>query len=240
MIANIAQRNAHRMAASIQRIATPIVARSNPAVTSAFKANNSPLSIRSALRSFHSEKPPARTVFSPLDTFVRRHNGPSQGEVKEMLSAIGLKDMDGLTGKTIPDRIRSTKALALDHGFTEKEVLERLKHIASKNKIFKNYIGMGYTDVVVPNVILRNVMENPGWYTQYTPYQPEIAQGRLESLLNYQTMVTDLTGMSIANASLLDEGTAAAEAMIMCWAATKNKKNTFFVDENCHPQTIAC
>ncbi|KAF9092997.1 hypothetical protein BGX29_010147, partial [Mortierella sp. GBA35] len=240
MIANIAQRNARRMAASIQRIATPIVARSNPAVTSAFKANNSPLSIRSALRSFHSEKPPARTVFSPLDTFVRRHNGPSQGEVKEMLSAIGLKDMDGLTGKTIPDRIRSTKALALDHGFTEKEVLERLKHIASKNKIFKNYIGMGYTDVVVPNVILRNVMENPGWYTQYTPYQPEIAQGRLESLLNYQTMVTDLTGMSIANASLLDEGTAAAEAMIMCWAATKNKKNTFFVDENCHPQTIAC
>lgn len=161
MIANIAQRNARRMAASIQRFAaTPIVARSTAQPVKA----TSPLSIRFALRSFHSEKPPARTVFSPLDTFVRRHNGPSQGEIKEMLSAIGLKDMDGLTGKTIPDRIRSTRALALDHGFTEKEVLERLKHIASKNKVFKNYIGMGYTDVVVPNVILRNVMENPGWY----------------------------------------------------------------------------
>lgn len=164
MIANIAQRNARRMAASIQRFAaTPIVARSTAQPVKA----TSPLSIRSALRSFHTEKPPARTVFSPLDTFARRHNGPSQGEIKEMLSAIGLKDMDGLTGKTIPDRIRSTRALALDHGFTEKEVLERLKHIASKNKVFKNYIGMGYTDVVVPNVILRNVMENPGWYVIY-------------------------------------------------------------------------
>ncbi|KAF9321247.1 hypothetical protein BG003_002757 [Podila horticola] len=233
MLANIATRNARRFTASIQRIAslqTP--------VTVAYKipTTTSPLTIRSALRSIHTEKPPARTVFSPLDTFVRRHNGPSQGEIKEMLSAIGLKDMDSLTGKTIPDRIRSTRPLALDHGFTEKEVLERLKYIASKNKVFKNYIGMGYTDVVVPNVILRNVMENPGWYTQYTPYQPEIAQGRLESLLNYQTMVTDL----IANASLLDEGTAAAEAMLMCWSATNRKKSTFFVDENCHPQTIAC
>jgi len=158
MLANIAQRNARRLATTIQRVAnTPAVPSfiSRPAVA--------PLSIRSALRSIHTEKPPPRTVFSPLDTFVRRHNGPSQGEIKEMLSAIGLKDMDGLTGKTIPDRIRSTRALALDHGFTEKEVLERLKYIASKNKLYKNYIGMGYTDVVVPNVILRNVMENPGW-----------------------------------------------------------------------------
>lgn len=160
MLANIATRNARRFTASIQRVAslqTPVAA--------AYKVpfTTSPLTIRSALRSIHTEKPPARTVFSPLDTFVRRHNGPSQGEIKEMLSAIGLKDMDSLTGKTIPDRIRSTRALALDHGFTEKEVLERLKHIASKNKVFKNYIGMGYTDVVVPNVILRNVLENPGW-----------------------------------------------------------------------------
>ncbi|KAG0369418.1 hypothetical protein BGZ54_010004 [Gamsiella multidivaricata] len=240
MLANIAQRNARRMATSIQRFAAATPATMISKATPASIKTCSPLSIRSALRSIHTEKPPARTVFSPLDTFARRHNGPSQSEIKEMLSAIGLKDLDGLTGKTIPDRIRSTRALALDHGFTEKEVLERLKHIASKNKVFKNYIGMGYTDVVVPNVILRNVLENPGWYTQYTPYQPEIAQGRLESLLNYQTMVTDLTGMSIANASLLDEGTAAAEAMIMCWAATNRKKSTFFVDENCHPQTIAC
>ncbi|KAF9271266.1 hypothetical protein BGZ68_003941, partial [Mortierella alpina] len=159
MLANIAQRNARRVAASIQRIATPsLISRASPVSIK----TTTPLTIRSALRSIHTEKPPARTVFSPLDTFVRRHNGPSQAEVKEMLSAIGLKDMDGLTGKTIPDRIRSTRALALDHGFTEKEVLERLKHIASKNKVFKNYIGMGYTDVVVPNVILRNVLENPG------------------------------------------------------------------------------
>ncbi|KAG0242662.1 hypothetical protein BGW41_003765 [Actinomortierella wolfii] len=197
------------------------------------------LSIHHAVRQIHTEKPPARNVFSPLDTFVRRHNGPNSGDVQEMLKTLGLKDLNELTGKTVPNRIRSTKALDLGHGFTEKEVLERLKHIASKNKLYKNYIGMGYTDVVVPNVILRNVLENPGWYTQYTPYQPEISQGRLESLLNFQTMVTDLTGMSISNASLLDEGTAAAEAMIMCWTATNKKKGTFFVDENCHPQTIS-
>ncbi|KAK3815019.1 MAG: glycine dehydrogenase [Benniella sp.] len=238
MLANIAQRNVRRLAASIQVAAAPsaLISRVAPVSVKA----NSPLSIRSALRSIHTEKPPARTVFSPLDTFARRHNGPRESDVKEMLNAIGLKDLDGLTGKTIPDRIRTSRALALDHGFTEKEVLERLKHIASKNKLFKNYIGMGYTDVVVPNVILRNVLENPGWYTQYTPYQPEISQGRLESLLNYQTMVTDLTGMSISNASLLDEGTAAAEAVLMCWSASNRKRNTFFVDENCHPQTIAC
>ncbi|KAG0239815.1 hypothetical protein BGX31_002475 [Mortierella sp. GBA43] len=238
MLASIAQRNARRAAASIHRFAaiSPAISRVAPASVK----TTAPLSIRSALRSIHTEKPPARTVFSPLDTFVRRHNGPSQSEVKEMLNAIGLKDLDALTGKTIPDRIRSTRALALNHGFTEKEVLERLKHIASKNKVFKNYIGMGYTDVVVPNVILRNVLENPGWYTQYTPYQPEIAQGRLESLLNYQTLVTDLTGLSVSNASLLDEGTAAAEAVLMCWSASNRKKSTFFVDENCHPQTIAC
>lgn len=163
MLANIAQRNARRMAASIQRIAATAPSTVISKATAASVKTNTPLSIRSALRSIHTEKPPARTVFSPLDTFARRHNGPNQSDVKEMLSAIGLKDLDGLTGKTIPDRIRSTRALALDHGFTEKEVLERLKYIASKNKVFKNYIGMGYTDVVVPNVILRNVLENPGW-----------------------------------------------------------------------------
>jgi len=161
MLANIAQRNVRRLAASIQVAAAPsaLISRVAPVSVKA----NSPLSIRSALRSIHTEKPPARTVFSPLDTFARRHNGPRESDVKEMLNAIGLKDLDGLTGKTIPNRIRTSRALALDHGFTEKEVLERLKHIASKNKLFKNYIGMGYTDVVVPNVILRNVLENPGW-----------------------------------------------------------------------------
>ncbi|KAF8950217.1 hypothetical protein BGZ46_004653, partial [Entomortierella lignicola] len=162
MLANIAQRNARRMAASVNRIAVANSTISNTIISNRVSVKTSPLSIRSALRSIHTEKPPPRNLFSPLDSFVRRHNGPNQNEVKEMLSSIGLKDLDGLTGKTIPDRIRSTKALALDHGFTEKEVLERLKHIASKNKVYKNYIGMGYTDVVVPNVILRNVLENPG------------------------------------------------------------------------------
>ncbi|KAK9675205.1 glycine decarboxylase subunit P [Basidiobolus ranarum] len=156
----------------------------------------------------------------------------------EMLKTVGVKSVDDLIAKTVPSSIRAAKALALDNGYPERELLKRLKEIASKNKVYRSYLGMGYADTVVPNVILRNIMENPGWYTQYTPYQAEIAQGRLESLLNYQTMVTDLTGMEIANASLLDEGTAAGEAMVMCYTASRNKKKTFFVDENCHPQTI--
>ncbi|KAJ3127953.1 glycine decarboxylase subunit P [Nowakowskiella sp. JEL0407] len=157
-----------------------------------------------------------------------------------MLSTLNLKSLPELVEKTVPESITIKKATNLGKGQSEREVLARLKEIASKNKVFKSYIGMGYTDTVVPNVILRNIMENPGWYTQYTPYQPEISQGRLESLLNYQTMVQDFTGLPIANASLLDEGTAAGEAMLMCFSAANRKKNVFFVDENCHPQTISC
>ena len=148
--------------------------------------------------------------------------------------------MEALIEKTIPSTIRIKKSLQIGGGIAEKELLDRLRAIASKNKVYKSYIGLGYYNTIVPPVVLRNILENPQWYTQYTPYQPEIAQGRLESLLNYQTMVTDLTGMDIANASLLDEGTAAAEAMIMCYSAAKKGRNTFFVDKDVHPQTIAC
>ncbi|ORX47177.1 glycine dehydrogenase [Hesseltinella vesiculosa] len=181
-----------------------------------------------------------KNVFAGLDTFPRRHNGSTGADVDLMLKQVGVKDIDELLAKTIPSKIRSPKALAISEGLPERELLERLKSMISKNKINRSFIGTGYTDTVVPNVILRNVLENPAWYTQYTPYQPEIAQGRLESLLNYQTMVSDMTGLPIANASLLDEGTAAAEAMLMTWQAGNRKKNTFVVDQNCHPQTIAC
>ncbi|CAO3658168.1 unnamed protein product [Rhizopus stolonifer] len=177
---------------------------------------------------------------APLDTFPRRHIGSEGKEVQTMLKQLGVKDIDEMLGKTIPPAIRSPKPLAIGQGIPERQLLARLKQIASQNKLHRSYIGQGYTDTVVPNVILRNILENPAWYTQYTPYQPEISQGRLESLLNYQTMVTDLTGLPIANASLLDEGTAAAEAVLMCWQASRRKKNLFVVDENCHPQTIAC
>ncbi|KAH8552470.1 glycine dehydrogenase [Umbelopsis sp. PMI_123] len=187
-----------------------------------------------------SAKPPARDAFAPLDTFARRHLGSEPKEVNAMLKQVGVTNMEEMVGKTIPPAIRSPKNLSLDHGFPERALLDRLKSIGAKNKVFRSYIGMGYTDTVVPNVILRNVLENPAWYTQYTPYQAEISQGRLESLVNFQTMVTDLTGLPIANASLLDEGTAAAESMIMCWQSTRKGRNTFIVDENCHPQTIAC
>ncbi|RHZ75948.1 hypothetical protein Glove_208g114 [Diversispora epigaea] len=179
-------------------------------------------------------------AFSPLDTFPRRHNGSSSSEIKEMLDSIGIKDMDELISKTISTNILLKKPLALGEGLAESELLKRIKSIASKNKIYKSYIGMGYTNTIVPPVILRNILESPAWYTQYTPYQPEISQGRLESLLNFQTMVTELTGLSISNASLLDEGTAASEAMYITFVVGKRERFTFFIDEKCHPQTIEC
>ncbi len=149
------------------------------------------------------------------DEFVQRHIGPDSQQTQTMLEALGLTSIAELIEKTVPASIRLKGELALGKAVTEADALAQLKAIASKNKIFKNYIGMGYHDTHVPLVVLRNVLENPGWYTAYTPYQAEIAQGRLEALLNYQTMVMDLTGMEIANASLLDEATAAAEAMTM-------------------------
>ena len=171
--------------------------------------------------------------------FVDRHIGPTSDDIKEMLKTIGIESVDSLINDTIPQQIRLQGKLNLEEPITEYRFIEKIKKIAAKNKVFKSYIGMGYYPTITPNVILRNVFENPGWYTQYTPYQAEIAQGRLEALMNFQTMVSDLTGLEIANASLLDEGTAAAEAMSMFYSQRKNKSaNVFFVSEDCFPQTI--
>ena len=145
--------------------------------------------------------------------FIQRHIGPNHDDTQKMLSIIGLKSVDELISKTVPENIRSKKAMESPAGLTEFEMLQSLKKIGEKNIVAANFIGQGYYGTITPSVILRNIFENPGWYTQYTPYQAEIAQGRLESLLNFQTMVSDLTGLPIANASLLDEATAAAEAI---------------------------
>lgn len=175
------------------------------------------------------------------DKFVNRHIGPSESDIREMLEVCGVETVDELIEQTIPGKIRLTKDIILSPAQSEIEFLKSLNNLASKNKIFKSYIGMGYYPTILPSVIQRNILENPGWYTQYTPYQAEIAQGRLEALLNYQTMVSDLTGMKIANASLLDEGTAAAEAMVMFFNLRKRDKlnaKKFFVSEDVFPHTI--
>ena len=171
--------------------------------------------------------------------FATRHIGPRPHDVERMLASMGLGSVDELVGQTIPESIRLKTDLDLPEASTEQELLGQLEEIGALNRVFRSYIGMGYHDTIVPGVILRNVLENPGWYTQYTPYQAEISQGRLEALLNFQTMVIDLTGMEIANASLLDEATAAAEAMGMLFAEEKDEaRKIFFVSEACHPQTI--
>ena len=177
------------------------------------------------------------------NNFIERHNGPRLKEHSEMLEKIGVSSLDELIDQTVPAVIRKNNPLNLPVGINEYEYLDHIKELAAKNKIFKSYIGLGYYNTITPGVILRNVLENPGWYTSYTPYQAEISQGRLEALLNFQTMVSDLTGLPIANASLLDEGTAAAEAMIMLFnarprALVKRSANTFLVSENIFPHTI--
>ena len=174
-------------------------------------------------------------------SFAPRHLGVNTDEIKEMLQKVGVSSLDQLIDETIPSEIRLNKSLQLPDPLTEPEYLDHIRTIAQKNKLFKSYIGLGYYNTYTPSVILRNIFENPGWYTAYTPYQAEIAQGRLEALLNYQTMVSDLTGLPIANASLLDEASAAVEAMTMFFnAREKNKQSAlkFFVDKNCFPQTI--
>ncbi|MBI9073678.1 MAG: aminomethyl-transferring glycine dehydrogenase [Melioribacteraceae bacterium] len=179
--------------------------------------------------------------FQFTDRFIDRHIGPNEDEIKEMLMTIGVSSLDELIDKTIPAKIRLKEELNTGEAVSEYEFLNHLKEIAKKNKVFKSYIGMGYNSTITPPVIQRNILENPGWYTQYTPYQAEISQGRLEALLNFQTMVADLTGLPIVNSSLLDEATAAAEAMLMLFAARKRDKkgaNVFFVSEDCFPQTI--
>jgi glycine dehydrogenase len=170
--------------------------------------------------------------------FQARHVGPDETDFEAMLEMVGYDSIDALVDDVVPASIRMEGELALPDALTEAGLLERLRGIADRNRVNRSFLGMGYSDTHVPGVILRNVMENPGWYTQYTPYQAEIAQGRLEALLNFQTMVMDLTGMEIANASLLDEGTAAAEAMHLAHGEGKRDANTFFVSELCHPQTI--
>ncbi|KAK3018122.1 hypothetical protein RJ639_004581 [Escallonia herrerae] len=179
-------------------------------------------------------------ALKPSDTFPRRHNSATPEEQSKMAEFCGFTSLDSLIDATVPKSIRldSMKFSKFDEGLTENQMLDHMQTLASKNKLFKSFIGMGYYNTYVPPVILRNIMENPGWYTQYTPYQAEIAQGRLESLLNYQTMISDLTGLPMSNASLLDEGTAAAEAMAMCNNIQKGKKKTFIIASNCHPQTI--
>ncbi len=181
----------------------------------------------------------SHSFLTHTDTFVRRHVGPDEGQVRQMLSVLGYDSVDALIDATVPASIRLGRPLALGPERSEYELLRELRELAGRNKVFRSYLGMGYHDCIVPPVIQRNILENPGWYTQYTPYQAEIAQGRLEALLNFQTMVVDLTGLPIANASLLDEGTAAAEAMAMAYGiAGKESRNTFFVSELCHPQTV--
>src|SRR6266496_4863361 len=176
-------------------------------------------------------------ILKPTDTFVHRHVGPNPDDIQEMLSTLGLPSLDALIDATIPADIRLRRPLTLGPHRGEHEVLARLRALAGQNKVFRSFIGMGYYDCITPSVIQRNILENPGWYTQYTPYQAEIAQGRLEALLNFQTMVIDLTGLEVANASLLDEATAAAEAMTMCHGM-KDGRNVFLVSAACHPQTI--
>lgn len=173
------------------------------------------------------------------DGFIRRHLGPSADELQQMLRTLGFESLDALTDKLVPADIRLDAPLDIPAPRGEAEFLQALHGIASRNRVYRSCIGMGYTGTVTPPVILRNILENPGWYTQYTPYQAEIAQGRLEALLNFQTMVGDLTGLPLAGASLLDEATAAAEAMGMCIAIANHKKTGFYASDQCHPQTLA-
>src|SRR5882757_2371323 len=177
-----------------------------------------------------------RDLLAPLDTFERRHTGSSDPDVAEMLKTVGQASLDALADAAVPANIRLKRPLRLPAATSESTALAELRAIASRNKVFRSFIGMGYYDTHTPGVIQRNILENPGWYTAYTPYQAEISQGRLEAVLNFQTVVTELTGLEIANGSMLDEGTAAAEAMMMCHRLNEGDDNahkTFFVSENC-------
>ena len=179
---------------------------------------------------------------NPTDTFVHRHLGPTEADMREMLALLGLQSLEALSDATVPRDIQLKGALDLPPHRGEQAVLQELHDLAEENRIYRSFIGMGYYDCITPGVIQRNILENPGWYTQYTPYQAEISQGRLEALVNFQTMITDLTGLPLANASLLDEATAAAEAMTMCLGVARSagqERKEFFISLDCHPQTIA-
>ena len=171
--------------------------------------------------------------------FIRRHIGPGEPQIAEMLKTLNVASLEDLQEKAVPATIVSEHPLELPPTLSERGVITELRRMRERNQVFVSMIGMGYYGTVVPPVINRNVLENPGWYTAYTPYQAEVSQGRLEVLLNFQQMVIDLTGMELANASLLDEGTAAAEAMALAKRSSKSKASKFLVDRDCHPQTLA-
>ncbi|KXN74980.1 glycine dehydrogenase [Conidiobolus coronatus NRRL 28638] len=220
------------------------ICRTNTAATrliySHSKFNQANLPAISSFARYQSTKTASSDVFAPLDSFARRHNGPQENHVIEMLDTLNLKSLNELVDKATPSSIRTPTLQNMTDGLTESELLAYVKKLAKLNKVNRSYIGTGYYNTLVPTVIQRNILENPGWYTQYTPYQPEISQGRLESLLNYQTVISDLTGLSVANSSLLDEGTAAAEAMALSFSLARQAKKTFLVDQHIHPQTLAC
>src|ERR1700727_1898148 len=182
---------------------------------------------------------PLKHTIEPATTFVRRHIGPSPRDISAMLETVGARSLGELMAETLPSSIRQTKPLDLGAPLSETEALAHMKELASQNQVFTSLIGQGYSGTVLPAVIQRNILENPAWYTAYTPYQPEISQGRLEALFNFQTMICDLTGLDVANASLLDEATAAAEAMALAERAAQAKTKSFFVDHEVHPQTLA-
>jgi len=185
----------------------------------------------------HQNTPSLREL-EHASAFVDRHIGPNDAEIAQMLRVVGHDSLDALTDAIVPGAIKSPAPLALPESLTEVQALARIRAIASRNKVLRSFIGQGYYGTHTPNVILRNILENPAWYTAYTPYQAEISQGRMEALINFQQMVADLTGMEIANASLLDEATAAAEAMTLAKRSAKSKSDVFFVHDAVHPQTL--
>lgn len=208
-------------------------------ISSAFETVTGSVDEEFAVVSGSASTAPRSPQLPHPDRFVDRHLGPREADLQAMLQQLGYAQLDDLVKQAVPDSIQLAGGLsAIGSARSEYGALKDLKAIAQKNQVFRSFIGMGYANCITPGVILRNILENPAWYTQYTAYQPEISQGRLEALLNFQTMVIDLTGMEIANSSLLDEGTAAAEAMSMCYGIAKNKAQAFFVSEACHPQTI--
>jgi glycine dehydrogenase len=176
---------------------------------------------------------------TPATTFSRRHIGPSPTDIATMLQFIEADSLEDLIAQTIPNSIRQTQPLACVSAHSETEALTKMRAIAQHNQVFTSLIGQGYSGTITPAVIQRNILENPAWYTAYTPYQPEISQGRLEALINYQTMICDLTGLDVSNASLLDEATAAAEAMALAKRVCTSESNRFFIDKDVHPQTLA-
>src|SRR6476620_152989 len=182
---------------------------------------------------------PLKTTAEAATDFVRRHIGPSPRDIAAMLEGVGAKSLDELMSQTLPSSIRQKAPLDLGRALSETEALAHMRELAAQNEVFTSLIGQGYSGTILPAVIQRNILENPAWYTAYTPYQPEISQGRLEALFNFQTMICDLTGLDVANASLLDEATAAAEAMALAERAAQAPTKAFFVDVEVHPQTLA-